>query len=91
MGANFDEITLSKMTEAKLKQAWQKIVEQCLYDYGHAGYTGTFAEKDGLEVIPGTWELDKARKHAEDNDKWGPAWAYRLQSGEWLIAGWCSD
>lgn len=104
MGSYFDEQTIKPKNPddlEELKNVFQEIVEQCLYDYGHAGYTGTFAEKDPddllvVEELDGVtktvWSLDEARKHAMDcNDKWGPTFAYRLNDGSWYIAGWCSN
>jgi hypothetical protein len=71
------------------------------YDYGHAGYTGTIAEKETFIVIsdkPHT--LDDARATASAlinsddqrvSDKWGPAGAIRLDATSWLFFGWASS
>lgn len=93
MGAYYQEITMPKMSKKALASAWLKLVAQESWDNGHSGYTGTFAEKDSvLEVIPGVWETDKAKRHCEDNnDKWEAAYAYKLNTGEWYVGGWCSS
>ena len=104
MGSRFDEqiIVLDNLDDqGELRERFQEVVSDCLYNHGHAGYTGTLAEKDPneLEIIEEldgvkreAWDLKEARKHAEGhNDKWGPAFAYRLMDGSWYIAGWCSD
>ena len=96
MGAYYQEEIVIVDNEKELQKKFDRIVEQCLYDYGHNGYTGTLGEKTELEVkkLPGRvfWLIDEAKKYAfESNDKWGPAWAYQLSENEWLIAGWCSS
>jgi hypothetical protein len=92
MGGCFQDKKLPKMSEKALVTAYSDLVAKEAWDSGHGGYTGTFAEKHELKVIPGSWEVDEARQDAGDNnDKWGPAFAYRLKTGEWYIAGWCSS
>ena len=39
----------SEVKEAT-KKAWYRLVEDREYDYGHRGYTGTFAEKGGVVI-----------------------------------------
>lgn len=49
MGAtNFDCVE----TGATLQEAYLRAVDQARYDHGHAGYTGTIAEKDGCVEWP---------------------------------------
>jgi hypothetical protein len=48
MGAEYQE---NIITGKDFAHAFDELVESCLYDYGHAGYTGTFAEKDQGVVI----------------------------------------
>ena len=70
---------------ADVAAAFRAAVEQAQYDYGHAGYTGSVAEKDEYIVIdsPPLSENDAealADKLIRDNDericdKWGPAGA----------------
>ena len=63
-------------------------VEQAAYDYGHAGYTGTIAEKNDYVIVSGKLPLDEAEALADEmisdddhriTDKWGPAGAIPLQ------------
>lgn len=87
-------------TVGTVEQAFHDAVEQARYDFGHAGYTGTIAEKDSWVVIDATGinEVDAdrlARTLIEDDDerirdKWGPAGAILLQDGTWLFFGWAS-
>ena len=81
----------------RIEERFHQLVEDCLYTYGHGGYTGTFAEKDSVQVIAPLngspeWTQERARLHCQDNnDKWGPAYAYWLGGDRWYIGGWCSD
>ncbi len=76
-------------------EAFNSAVEQAQYDHGHAGYTGTIAEKDGFVVKSKTPLSDddlKAEIEATiaDNDKWGPAFALPMADKEdkTKSAGW---
>jgi hypothetical protein len=55
--------TMKKETEPNVAGAFSRLVEAAAWDYGHAGYTGTIAEKHGFTtpvVIPD--------EHAEYNE-----------------------
>ena len=92
MGGEFQSTT-TRAERKNLQDKYAKIVERALWDYGHSGYSGSFAEKPELEIIPGVWTEEEAEKDCSNrNDKWGPAWAYKLHEiGEWYIGGWCSS
>lgn len=87
---------------ASAEEAFAALVEQAQYEHGHGGYTGTIAEKDSFEFIPGEFETDDhaesyARQLIRDgdrrvDDKWGPAGALKLPGeGRWLFFGWASE
>ena len=65
-----------------LNKVFTEAREQALYDYGHAGYTGTIAEKFEVELRAGG-KVFASRVEAGvfadsdtiHNDKWGPAFA----------------
>ena len=84
-------------TRKGLEGRYGQLVEDCLYTYGHGGYTGTFAEKGSVEVVappPGqeAWPREQARIHCQDNNgKWDPAFAYWLGADRWYVGGWCAD
>lgn len=73
--------------------AFKKAVKQAQYDYGHAGYTGTIAEKhDFIEIAP----IDKESIYAMCNDarfvdKWGPAGCFKSGKNEYTFFGWASE
>jgi len=76
---------------ATIEEAYQELVNQALWDHGHAGYTGTIGESRGFVMDPGVKEpmtIDAALERAQDwerydrgedgPEKWGPAWAIPL-------------
>ena len=94
MGAEYTEMIFIG-SKRQVRAKFRRVCEQDAYDYGHAGYTGTFAEKDDIEFVPPPprrkfWKQDEAAKHCQDTDKWGPAQAYQLGPKKWLLAGMCS-
>ena len=96
MGAEYQEETW-RCKKAVLSRKFNAFVRDCQYDYGHAGYTGTFAEKPGLTIVPPPegaeyWTLEEATKHCGDNnDKWENVSAYQLAEELWYVGGWCSS
>ena len=48
MGSESDSETVygENLTDEQLEEAFHKAIDQALFDYGHRGYTGTFAEAD---------------------------------------------
>jgi len=78
MGANEFQNSQSAKTA---DEAFRKLVKQAKYDFGHAGYTGTIAEKDGFQMEqprPDETPVACVTRCMEDKkhwsgDKWGPA------------------
>ena len=96
MGAAYTQAVLPDQSHDELIATWEAIVEQCLYDYGHSCYSGSFAEKDGLQILSKAFlSTDEAEEYIiEHNDKWGPAMAARVVVKEgygWYIGGWCNE
>jgi len=95
MGADFDSIIIEAKTEDELRKKYNLVQEDRAWDYGHRGYTGTFAEaEEGLIIKGGLWEHNDAEENCKKNhEKWTRAWAYRLKSSEflWIIGAWCSS
>jgi hypothetical protein len=96
MGAEFSTFTTQAKKE-ELNKIFNDHVEQCFYDLGHAGYTGSMAECDGWTLSSKVfvssedaeeWLINKA-------EKWGPAIAVRIQPEQeypyWLFGAWCSS
>jgi len=86
MGAEYQQIEMDhKPTQNELKD----IIENAEYDYGHAGYTGSFAECPGF-----TFSKEKfgSVKDAEDwlyenTQKWEDALIVETKTGQWVIGG----
>jgi hypothetical protein len=101
MGAS-DFITYEPTRD--LRTAFANARDQAAYDYGHAGYTGTIAEKGSTVNVSGLLSLDEAyaladkmiREHDDRiSDKWGPAGAIPVTNGTettgWVFFGWASS
>lgn len=80
------------------KDAFNAARTQAQYDYGHAGYTGTIAEKHDFVVIalPKGADPEKFAYELLSNndqrvrDKWGPAGCIPLGKDEYLFFGFAS-
>ena len=92
--------TFETVSEGKNpNEAFRKAVEKAQWDYGHAGYTGTIAEKDDFVIIPlpeGKNPFDYANDLVLEgdprvDDKWGPAGCIDLGDGKYLFFGWASS
>ncbi len=77
MGAvDFTHASYGKTPEEAFKTAQ----EEARYDHGHAGYTGTIAEKNSFEImtVPEDETInDFIDKTLDDNDKWGSAFCVK--------------
>lgn len=94
MGAEFNFTELKVKTEKAAIKAGREVIEQALYDYGHAGYSGSFAEADGVEVVKHYTpaNLAEAEKWLDENAaKWGPALIVRCADGTWCMGAICSS
>jgi len=90
---------LTRSRGRNVAEAFHAAVERARYEDGHAGYTGTIAEKSSWTVIqPAAGESpeDCANRLLDDDDrriadKWGPAGAIKVGDGDWLFFGWASS
>lgn len=92
MGADIFMVSVAAKNATK---AFRKAVEEAQYDYGHAGYTGTIAEKDSFVMIPFDGEgFETAEKYAESlidegdkriNDKWGPVGCIMVKDNRFQV------
>jgi len=103
MGAEYFETSGDK---PDLQEAFGVAQQDAFHWYGHAGYTGTIAEKSLVTVIEDTpMTFEGARLLADDlvelsdpriDDKWGPAGAIRVVDPSanfdgWYFFGWASS
>lgn len=101
MGADtFIQVQTGKNANAAFNDA----VERAAYEHGHAGYTGTLAEKDSFVMIPlpkkGKKDLvARAEAYANElinkdddriSDKWGPAGCIKAGKDKYVFFGWAS-
>ena len=99
MGANFDEVVLDgTIPTQEVKHAFKEIQKKRAWEHGHNGYTGTFAEADGIEFPKRKVFKDEDAAEewlTEHADKWGPALAVKYTNSDgqikWYIGAWCSS
>ena len=81
------------------KEAFATARSQAQYDHGHAGYSGTIAEKHEfvmIEVPKDQEPIKFVRSLMQDgdpriDDKWGPAGCVKLDGDTWLFFGYASS
>jgi hypothetical protein len=99
MGA--EQFTAKAIGETS-KLAFASAVKQAQYDFGHAGYTGSIAEKQTFVLIGSAPDAKSAESMAEDlldandervTDKWGPAGCIKIENEPktYLFFGWASS
>ncbi|MGM1058916.1 hypothetical protein, partial [Saccharothrix sp. Mg75] len=91
------EIFITYTEGTDVQAAFRSAVEQAQYDHGHAGGTGTIAEKDDYIVIDDTPQPERdaealARTLIENRDSridnpWGPAGALAVRDGLRTLTG----
>lgn len=65
MGCEYNQIKLNgKLTPKEVKEKVMEYIEECAYESGHGGYTGTMAEATGVRVI--TDKVFKTEDEAEN-------------------------
>ncbi len=84
-----------------IRNAFHNAVESAAYDHGHAGYSGTIAEKQEfteIDLPEGQDPYGFSQKLIDDgdpriDDKWGPAGAVKVpdKDNTWLFFGWASS
>lgn len=101
MGA--DHFIHHVVTDDEAQEAFDRLVKQACWDFGHAGYTGTIAEKsdfiyirmpDKVHALPTAKQAEQYAATNDDdpriNDKWGPAGCIRTDDG-YVFFGWASS
>jgi len=91
---------------ASVSEAFNSLVEDARYEYGHGGYTGTIAEKTDyksassqvFDSYDAAYEFANKKMDELDhwcNDKWGPAAYVSFKDSKgnkkYLFFGWASD
>lgn len=81
------------------RSAFDAAVADARHEYGHGGYSGSIAEKDGFVLIPlpaGEDPVSYADRLINEDDervrdKWGPAGCIRTGERSFLFFGWASS
>lgn len=94
MGAEFNEYRLKATNDNDALKDVRAIIERCYYDWGHGGYTGSFAEANGVEFRKDVKPTDYATAVDwldENCRKWGPILIVKTAEGEYIAGAWCSS
>lgn len=85
MGAVFQQLTVDSKDTKKVIAAVNAYIDECQYDFGHAGYTGTFAEVPGVSFpkdAPTFKSVEAASEWLENHaEKWENALAVKFAKG----------
>lgn len=75
MGACFQTVSFKTSDGNDAVERCHEYINRCKYDYGHAGYTGTFAECTGAIMTDKVFgsTSDAMDWLDENTNKWGPA------------------
>jgi hypothetical protein len=81
------------------RDAFDTAVSNAKYNHGHAGYTGTIAEKHSFVMIDlpeGEDPEEYADQLLDDgdsriDDKWGPAGCIKTGENRYFFFGWASE
>lgn len=93
MGCVFQFRLLEAKTESDAVQEADKVIDACLYESGHGGFSGTFAECTGVTVRKDVHFSDQyeAEEWLDNNaEKWGDAIIVKLNDGYCMGAN-CSS
>lgn len=94
MGSCYQEATFKKRPTQK---DYDNLVERAAWDYGHAGYSGTFAEAGGtMQVLSRHFgSFGEAQSWVQNHhEKWDPGILVSYSSGDetrWYLGAWCSS
>ncbi len=93
MGCEFNFKVLRAQSESDARQEVYRIIENAAWEYGHGGYSGSFAEANGIAVHKNTFlDLDDAEKWLDENaEKWGPAIIAKTKDGTYCVGANCSS
>lgn len=98
MGATNVSFTMAGDSNTKeVRERFDEIREECLYEYGHDPYNGTFSTIRDIKFSSETFDdIEKAEDYClEKAEKWEYAIAckYKDKNGKlmWLVAGWAAE
>ena len=95
MGAEYNDGSLLKTeypTKTRVKVFLDDLIENAKYEYGHRGYTGSFAEATGVSIIDKHFDsIEEATDWLIDNaPKWGNIYVVSTQT-HWVYGAVCAS
>lgn len=93
MGAEFNFEKLNAKTIEDAIEEGAELIEQAAYDYGHAGYSGSFAECTGVKMTAEDFDSEDAAREwlLESAQKWGPMLLVSVKDTDFFAGAWCSS
>lgn len=84
-----EQIRDLKWLESLAEPFFDNLQANARYDYGHNGYTGTIAEKEGYYVLEPMTMVEIRAQDSDffKNEKWGPAGCIPILNDEGGLAG----
>lgn len=92
MGCAFNFAILKAKNEGEARKEVEELIETAAWEHGHGGYTGSFAEANGVAVHKNTFsDLSDAEEWLDENaEKWGPAIIAKTKDGKYCVGANCS-
>jgi hypothetical protein len=95
MGSEFNFHKLRALDKNSAREEGRELIAQAKYDHGHAGYSGSFAECDGVAFAPDYVSLTDEAKVEEwlwvNARKWGPMVIVQDEAGVFYAGAMCSS
>jgi len=86
MGSCFNFEKLKASTDEEAIRAGEALIDQAAYEHGHSGYTGSFAECRGVELVKANVPVEEVEAWLDEHaEKWGPMLIVKV--GEEYFAG----
>jgi hypothetical protein len=98
MGASYQEARFRAKDRSAAHAHGLALIEQAKWEHGHGGYTGSFAECDGVTVMDRRFPTARSASSYlnEAAEKYEPALIVQLETApgeeaEWLMGAWCLE
>ncbi len=92
MGCEFQFAKLEATNDNDAIQEVKDIIDESIYENGHGGYSGSFAECRGVKISKKHFiTFDEAEEWLDENaEKWGPAIIVKTDEG-YCVGANCSS
>lgn len=86
MGSNFNFTKLKATIDEEAILAGEAVIDQAKWEHGHGGYTGSFAECRGVDLVKADVSVEEVETWLEERaEKFGPMLIVKV--GEAYFAG----